>query len=275
MLGDRAMLDDYLAGIKPYARIALKVEGRPEADWKDRRELAAFLLTYKLRPIPKLTAKRVQHGGAYLEGGLTISRNILKDSEGKVYWSPTECDKLKNWYIREKYWGIPKWHDFIGRRIRERPVLTAASGQVRQFFGRPDDILTKAVAFEPQANTTYATNLAAWRLWSDNENRISSTESHQLPINDGARFMSNTPGESKRGNDGGNNYSPKYRLRIEPLHQVHDALIGQFKKTDTAWAVGKIQSYFNNTLVIANQQITIPFDGEYGPSWGNLKEGKI
>jgi hypothetical protein len=266
MLGDRAMFDDYLAGIKPYARIALKVEGRPEADWKDRRELAAFLSTYKLRPIPKLTAKKVQHGGAYLEGGLTISRNILKDSEGKVYWSPTECDKLKNWYTREKYWGIPKWHDFIGRRIRERPVLTAASGQVRQFFGRPDDILTKAVAFEPQANTTYAINFAAWRLWSDNENRsnksfYSGDMDRRLQTH---RLLEAMP-------DG----RPPLYLKVQPLHQVHDALIGQFRKEDTTWAVAKIKEWFNNQLTIANQQITISFDGEYGPSWGNLNEGKI
>jgi hypothetical protein len=266
MLGDRAMFDDYLAGIKPYARIALKVEGRPEADWKDRRELAAFLSTYKLRPIPKLTAKKVQHGGAYLEGGLTISRNILKDSEGKVYWSPTECDKLKNWYTREKYWGIPKWHDFIGRRIRERSVLTAASGQVRQFFGRPDDILTKAVAFEPQANTTYAINFAAWRLWSDNENRsnksfYSGDMDRRLQTH---RLLEAMP-------DG----RPPLYLKVQPLHQVHDALIGQFRKEDTTWAVAKIKEWFNNQLTIANQQITISFDGEYGPSWGNLNEGKI
>jgi hypothetical protein len=127
-------------------------------------------------------------------------------------------------------------------------VLTAASGQVRQFFGRPDDVLTKAVAFEPQANTTYATNLAAYRLWNDLDNRI----------------LSNSMGCKEN-----------IRLRIEPLHQVHDALIGQFPQADTAWAVGKIKSYFNNPLTIAGQQITIPFEGNYGSSWGNLDKGTI
>jgi len=170
---------------------------------------------------------------------LTISRNVLKDSEGKLYISPKECDSLKNWYLQEMYPGIPRWHNWIANKLRASPVLTAASGQVRQFFGRPDDILTKAVAFEPQANTTYATNLAAWRLWSDKENRLEN------------------------------------KLIIEPLHQVHDALLGQFFKTDTTWAVSKIQSYFANALTIAGQQITIPFEGNYGESWGQLTEGKI
>jgi uracil-DNA glycosylase family 4 len=237
MLGDESMLEHYKARLKPYWAIALKLLGTP-VNFKDLDSLCAACAYMKLEDWMKLTAKRVQHGGAYLEGGLTISRNILKDSEGKFYITPQECDKLKNWYIREMYPGIPKWHDWIARRLKERPVLTAASGQVRQFFGRPDEILTKAVAFEPQANTTYATNLAAWRLWSDPDNRVDR--------------------------DGVNH------LRIEPLHQVHDALIGQFKQEDTTWATAKIKSYFQNPLTIAGQQITIPFDGGYGPSWGNL-----
>jgi hypothetical protein len=59
---------------------------------------------------------------------------------------------------------------------------------------------------------------------------------------------------------------------VEPLHQVHDALLGQFLKTDTEWAKGKIRSWFDNTLIIANQPIKIPFEGHYGPSWG--EQGK-
>lgn len=59
-------------------------------------------------------------------------------------------------------------------------------------------------------------------------------------------------------------------LIIEPLHQVHDALIGQFPKEHTAWAVDKIRSYFSNTLHIANSEVLIPFEGQYGPSWGEL-----
>lgn len=61
-------------------------------------------------------------------------------------------------------------------------------------------------------------------------------------------------------------------LRIQPLHQVHDALCGQFPKVDTAWAVSKIQSYFNNPVTIAGETLVIPYDGAYGPAWGSLGE---
>ena len=263
MLGDSTMLDHYRFGIKPYAAIALKLAGR-DVDFRDKVAIKDATKRWKMSDIEKLCAKRVQHGGAYLEGGLTISRNILKDSEGKTYLSPKECDKLKYWYLQEMYWGIPKWHDWIARRLKERPVLTAASGQVRQFFGRPEEVLTKAVAFEPQANTTYATNLAAWRLWTDVENHVYANQNTRIRT-DRQGGIPATP----------NLVCGRTNLRIEPLHQVHDALIGQFRVEDTTWAVSKIKSYFANPLNIAGQQITIPFEGNYGQSWGNLKAGTI
>lgn len=252
MLGDETMLLDYKAGISPFKILTLMLRGLPVSN--DRQELAQQVKVIGKDDWDRFACKRVQHGGSYFEGGLTISRNILKDSEGKLYMTPAECDKLKAFFFN-RYWGVKKWHDWVARRLKERPILVAASGQVRQFFGRPDEILTKAVAFEPQANTTYATNLAAWRLWSDDENRI------LLPLS--------------RIHDNGRIPSQACKLRIEPLHQVHDALLGQFPKVDTAWAISKVKSYFLNTLKIANQDIIIPFEGHYGKSWGELTEGTI
>jgi hypothetical protein len=208
---------------------------------QDRAELLEACKVVKKEDWDYFAGKRVQHGGAYLEGGLTISRNCLKDSEGKLYIPPVECDRIKNKVYFARYHGILKWHDWTARRLKETGKLTAASGQVRQFFGRTDEVLTKAVAFEPQANTTYATNLATNRLWNDSENRIITRQ----PAN-------------------------RTRLRIEPLHTVHDALCGQFPKADTAWAAPRIKSYFDNPLLIAGQNITIPYEGGYGRSWGEL-----
>jgi hypothetical protein len=56
---------------------------------------------------------------------------------------------------------------------------------------------------------------------------------------------------------------------------VHDALLGQFKIEDTAWAISKIKSYFANEIIIAGIPITIPFEGHYGRSWGEQDLGTI
>lgn len=247
MLGDETMLNDYKAGVSPFKVLTLILRGLGVPTNRDSLREAVKVIGKD--DWDRFAMKRVQHGGSYLEGGLTISRNILKDSEGKLYLSVAECNKMKD-YFYQRYPGVKKWQDWIARRLKDsRGVLHAASGQIRQFFGRPDEILTKAVAHEPQANTTYATNLAMYNLWTDVENR---------------KHPENVSGESKG-----------CTLRIEPLHQVHDALCGQFRVGDTAWATSKIKSYFNNELLIAGQKIVIPYEGGYGPSWGSLNEGKL
>ena len=238
MFGDPTMLDDYTFGLKPANILTLMLRG-VAVDFNDRAALKAASKAVSGDDWDYFAMKRVQHGAAYLEGGPTISNNIFKDSEGKFYLPPNECKKLRDQFFFSRYPGIRMWHAWLTRRLRERPVLRAASGQERQFFGRPDEIITEAVAFEPQANTTYATNLAMHRLWTDKENRQNGS------------------------------------LKIEPLHQVHDALCGQFSKLVTPWAVVKINEWFDNYFEIAGQRIKIPFEGGYGPSWGNLKEGKI
>ena len=65
------------------------------------------------------------------------------------------------------------------------------------------------------------------------------------------------------------------RLLIEPLHQVHDAALGQNAQVLQPWASAKIRSWFNNEIEIANTRLVIPFEGAYGPSWGEQNSGTI
>lgn len=234
LLGDPTMLNDYRSGISPFDILTLRLRG-VEGDYRNLDWLREARKAVGKEDWDRFAMKRVQHGGSYLEGGPTISTNILKDSEGKMFLEPAECKRIRDEIFFARYPGIRAWHNWVAARLRERPQLVAASGQVRKFFGRPDEILTQAVAFEPQANTTYVTNLALYRLWTDPRNR-----------------------------------TPDGRLIIEPLHQVHDALCGQFPTNRTEWALGLIREWFNNPVTIAGQSILIPFDGEYGPAWGLL-----
>jgi DNA polymerase len=257
MLGDPTMLEDYLAGLAPFDIMVLRYR-KIDVDFNDRRALKqAKDANIKKSDWDRFAFKRVQHGGSYLEGGLTISNNILRDSEGKCFIEPNECKRFRDDIFFARYPGIRRWHNWVASRLRERPELTAASGQVRKFFGRPDEILTQAVAFEPQANTTYATNLALYKLWTDPTNRL-ATKTNDV--------------EGNNTLDSNGTYPT---LRIKPVHQVHDALCCVFQRTDTPWAIARIREYFNNGITIAGQKLVIPFDGAYGKSWGDKNEGKI
>ncbi len=236
LLGDDTMLEDYKYGLKPAKLLALLLTDESRFyNWKDRAELKEKSKLISQDDWNYFACKRVQHGANYLEGPRTICKNVLTDSEGKLVLTEQRAKMLRDIYFA-RYPGIQKWHNFVRSQLGQRTRLTAASGQDRQFFGRPDEILTKAVAHEPQANTTYVTNLAMHNLWNDVSNRL-----------------------------------PNGTLRIQLLHQVHDALLGQFKIEDTAWAVSKIRSWFNNPIKVAHQTLIIPFEGGYGRSWGELK----
>lgn len=183
---------------------------------------------------------------SYRGGARKLADVITIQSEGKVNLSEKDAKELQQLFFiryRVKIWWT--WMESFLAKQTYPPKLTSASGHTRRFFGRREEILGEALAHEPQANTTYATNLAMQNLWKDRPNKYTDTS------------------------------SGRQRFRIEPLHQVHDALLGQFKMEDTDWAVARIRHYFNNPITIAGVSITIPQDGAYGESWGNLNAGKI
>jgi len=237
LLGDTTMLEDLYAGIKPAKVLCLGLRGKTKYLNPNcpREEVAEACKEVRKEDWDYFACKIGQHGTCYLMGKILLAKQIFEESDGAVDLKPSQTEELQNLFgLRYKY---KRWHEATARRLASSPTLTAASGHRRVFFGRRDEILGAALAYEPQANTTYATNLAAWRLWTDPDNRYTDSRGRVL-------------------------------LRAEPLHQVHDALCGQFPKTHTDWSVGKIKSWFNNPLVIAGQRIVIPFEGHYGPSWG-------
>ena len=245
-LGDDTMIKDYWAGIKPAKVIVLFMNnGAKVSRWSREQilEESKGVSEHGSDGWQYFACKRVQHGKNYGLGKIVMSSQIQKDSYNKfgavITIKPKECERLAQLYMM-RYGGITKWQNWVREQLTHKKALPCASGHIRHFFGRPTDHNTfrSALSHEPQANTTYATNLALSNLWNDPENR-----------------QGKEPQE----------------LIIQPLHQVHDAVIGQFPKSETAWATKKLRDYFNNTINIANQEIVIPFDGEYGPSWGELE----
>ena len=246
-LGDPNMWDDYVAGMKPAKLIALMYWFGPQINHFDREELKwlhdhVFPIVIKLAgKWLYLGSKRVQHGSSYMMGIPTMCLNILKDSFKEsgtpIYMEQSIARNLQN-LMFTRYPGILSWHRWAEAKLMTDGKLSSASGQCRLFFGRRfgdgvHETVKEFLAHEPQSNTTWATNMAMLNLWNDAENR-----------------------------------RPDGSLIIEPLHQVHDALCGQWPITHRDWARAKLKAYFNNTLTIADREVVIPFDGAYGPSWG-------
>lgn len=263
--GDSTMWDDYQFGLKPARIIALMYMGI-DVSVLSREQLKGACAGVDDDGWLYFACKRVQHATNYGVGEKTGADQVMKDSYKltgtPIYIEPAVFASLQRLYF-VRYPGLYQWHAWAKREVENGKNLTGASGHERKFFGRrrswdykrraweaDHDTWKEFLADEPQSNTTYATNLALHRLWHDPENR---------------KGLDWTGG-------GVDVLLPKQEtgLIIEPLHQVHDALIGQFPKDRTDWAISKIRSWFSNPLQIAGVEVTIPFDGKYGPSWGEL-----
>jgi hypothetical protein len=188
-----------------------------------------------------LCMKRVAHGTNYGAQPETVATTIFKDSEGSVDLSKREA-AIYQWMYRLRY-NPDVRTQWIEGELKKHQALTAACGIHRRFFdirgsySIEPGILRSACAFEPQANTTFATNVALRNLYYDPENR--NSQGH---------------------------------LFVEPLLQIHDALAGQFKKKHLAWVRQKMPQWFNVPLVIHGVSVTIPYEGKIGKNWKDLED---
>jgi hypothetical protein len=230
------MFDDLVFGLKPAKIIAVMYNG-VNVSRLTRPAIAEECKKVDPNGWLYMACKRVYHGTDYLMGKLTMSNQILEDSwkygEDPVYVPPSVCEDLQILTL-QRYVGIQVWQRWVAEQLKLTRSLTHASGHIRRFFGRPNDHDThkQALADEPQGNTTYATKLALWKCWQDSEN-----------------------------------HRPDGSLIIEPLHTVHDSMVGQFPCELVSWFTTKIYHYFDNPLWIAGERIVIPFEGAYGTSW--------
>lgn len=262
-LGDTTMLDDYRDGIKPAKVLCyLLRHGAGALSQKSRQEIKGLTQSIEKDSWDYFACKIGQHGSCYLMGKRKLAKQIFIQSEGKVSLSENEAGDLQRlFFIRYR---VKLWHDWATRQIRKEPVLIAPNGFKRRFFGRQQEVLGEFLAHLPQVITTYANNQALYRMWTDPENRIQTGDDRES----NSRCISSENGHSIRSSVGS-------CLRAEPLHQVHDSILGQFKVTDTTWAVDKIKQWYNNPIIISDQRITIPFEGTFGTNWAFDSSSKV
>lgn len=265
-LGDPNMLEDYYFGIKPAKVIALLYSLGQAVNSFTRKEIKVLSKCIEDDWL-YAGSKATQHGSNYLMGTVTMRSNLLKQSFKHsgvpIYLDNPTVVKLQQLYFSR--YAVKTWHGWAAQFLANHNQLTSASGHTRIFMGstygeRLTKTLQEFLADEPQQNTTYATNCAMHKLWFDPANRIAKREGQTIWNCSGDTFYLGEEHTYTRLVPG--------TLLIEPLHSVHDALCGQWPKPIVTWARAKVKEYFNNTLNIAGHSIIIPFDGAYGPSWG-------
>jgi hypothetical protein len=167
-----------------------------------------------------------------------MASQILTDSyklTGKpIYVEPATCERLQRDAFFLRYRGVPLWHRWMERELKEKGCLLASNGFMRRFYGRKDDrsTVTQGLAHIPQVVTTGQTMTALLNLWCDPENRRA----------DGS-------------------------LVVEPIHTVHDSLLTSFQQPDLLFATTKLNTWFDNIAVVATVPLKIPVESSYGLDW--------
>lgn len=267
-LGEESMLKDLLAGVKPAQVLALALTYLLKGDYAMARNVVVEKNLEKLKEMCSVikkddwlyfACKQCIWGFCYLMGSQKAASHVFKVSEGQVDLSTSQMDGLKQLlFLRYR---VKVWWDATQNKLSRQPYpprFTSPSGHTRMFFGRRQEVLGEALAHEPQSITTYATNKAVYNCWTDKENRI------VLPLP-----------QRVQPNPRYNPSSSLLAMRVEPLHQVHDEFLTQFKITDTDWAISKLKSWFNNEINIAGIKIVIPFEGVICRDWAANKESFV
>lgn len=276
-LGDATMLDDLRYGLKPANVLCYASRhGAASIVGKSREELKEMCKEVGKDDWDYFAYKQCIWGFCYLMGVRKAAQHVFNVSEGTVIVSEQEMETAKLMLIRR--YSLPLWWKAMEQKLFTQPYpprFQSPSGHERKFFGRKADIVGEALAHEPQSITTYATNLAMSRLWKDPENRYRpSTEKNEQY----KRKESVLEVLSKVGENGGlftRNSTDSVRFRIEPIHQVHDEMVVQFRIEDSTWAVDRIKQYFNNEIIIAGIKVVIPYDGAYGTDWSMSEKSKV
>ena len=253
-LGHHAMWDDLTAKIKPSLVLCLMVRlhaAKQDVTQVNRMTSAELKLeTTKIkqyfdsvegkndeqgRPLDwlYLCSKRVQHGSNYGMHATRTAELVFGDSDGAIVLSPKDAE-LYQYFYKLRYKTDVR-NDWIRKTLQATACITSSCGVRRHFFSIrdrrdiDDGVVREASAFNPQCNTTYATNAALRNLWYDEGNRTS-----------------------------------KGGLFIEPLIQIHDALCGQYRTVHQTFVAEKLKTWFHIPMRIAGMEVIIPVYAKYG-----------
>jgi len=251
-VGYPQMFHHLLNKIKPSKNIVLALKyGLGEVstwtteDWKSRQH---EIDSEGRDAIMYLCSKRVQHGTNYGMEVPLLRKTILKDSIKNIVSTgkgePIDLDNATGERLQTLYsklYNVNARRKYLAEQLKQTGRLDSANGHRRKFLSIRNrsqiegEVIRNALAHEPQANTTYVTNIALLNLYNDPENR-----------------------------------RPNGSLIVEPILTVHDALCGQWPQELRDWAKTKLKHWFSIDITIHDIPVNIPADGGWGENWKEL-----
>lgn len=234
-LGHPTLMDDINHRIKPAQTVALQLlTGKPFTKMSQDDIIAnKYLLKDKKGKTYYKITKAVNHGSAYMLGFDGMSDNMLRISEGELYVSPDECKRIQN-MLFERY-DYRVYHKAIHRIMCSNPVLKAANGQIREFFGRADNTTCREMcSYLPQVHTAYVTNKVIERFYYDER-----AKKNGRPI-------------------------------LKLCNQVHDELCGFIREDEIDEVENLFKEFCYVPLSIWGVDFIIEFEAQVGANWGNM-----
>lgn len=236
-LGENTLIDDLRAGFKPAQVLAIAMLHGTHlitASHAELKPLKADLKSGRGKEMYAI-AKAVNHGSAYMMAERTMHLNIFKQSKGEIFIKPEECKRMQG-LLFQRY-NYPRLHDVMKTRMLSCPYMDMPGGHRHYFLGRKDNsTLRQMLASQPQYNTTLTANIVLHRLYYS--------------------------GVNHKGTEGD--------LYLRPANQVHDEtdcsfLVGDVEHVRTIW-----NSVKDVDLEVMGVRFRIPFEAQFGPTWGNM-----
>lgn len=203
--------------------------------------------------------KKIVHGTNYMMGAGTFLENISvaichqasaligivivpNPAKGKKLIKRNEMTILNFCkLLLDKYHGpfpmVKKWYEKLFNEVLTTGKVVSPTGHVRKFFGdiRKDHAMLRGiVAHQPQNLSAEILDTGLWRIWRD----MVSRPVFPLKLGD-------------------------YRLKA----QIHDSILGQFKKELKDIIIKMKLERMHNPVVVHGRTLVIPVDIKTGNNW--------
>lgn len=233
--------------------------------------VASFLLDKPIEQITKderYLGKRVRHAGNYSLGWFRLMQLINGDAQKTGVSIDAAKAKVLITKYRQLHPMLEVWWSQILGQLWETHTIFTRHGRKRIFYGRPDEVLPEAIAYDPQGSVAQTLNMGLMRL----EPQYSVSADQWMRQWDATKDM--MAAEEKRIQSALVN-----ELGCQMLLQVHDAIGFQFPEKNADKILPLVRELMAIPVPISRRgiepyEIIIPVEIQTGYNWGEHDEKK-